>query len=81
MTWIRAIAPESARGRLKKQYEAAIARAGRVYHIVRTMSVAPAILEASMQLFARIAHARRGLTRAQRELVAVVVSVTNDCHY
>jgi len=81
MAWIRVIAPGHARGRLKKQYEAAVARAGRVYHIVRAMSVAPAILDASMQLFAKIAHARRGLSRAQRELVAVVVSITNDCHY
>jgi alkylhydroperoxidase family enzyme len=81
MAWIRTVPPDEAEGRLAEQYEAAIARAGRVYKIVESMSLAPAILDASMRLFGEIAHAREGLTRAQREMVAVVVSVTNGCHY
>ena len=73
--------PEEAEGQLKEQYEAAVARAGRVYQIVQSMSLAPGILDASMKHFGQIAHAREGLTRANRELVAVVVSVVNECHY
>lgn len=81
MAWIRTVPPEEAEGRLKEQYEAAVARAGRVYQIVQSMSLAPGILDASMKHFGQIAHAREGLSRSNRELVAVVVSVANECHY
>ena len=81
MAWIRTISPEDAEGPLKDQYEAAVARAGRVYQIVQSMSLAPGILDASMKHFGAIAHARDGLSRSDRELVAVVVSVANECHY
>lgn len=81
MTWIRTIQPHDASGRLKKQYDAAVNRAGRVYGIVKTMSLAPSILDASMGLYQRIMYAREGLERYQREMLAVVVSRANDCHY
>ncbi|MEM7516943.1 MAG: carboxymuconolactone decarboxylase family protein [Planctomycetota bacterium] len=79
--WIRTLLPEEATGRLKKSYDAAIGRAGRVYGIVRTMSLAPPVLDASMGLYQKIMFASEGLTRGQRELLAVVVSRTNGCHY
>jgi alkylhydroperoxidase family enzyme len=81
MAWIRTVPPEEADGPLAEQYAAAVARAGRVYQIVQSMSLAPGILDASMKHFGQIAHARDGLTRSNRELVAVVVSVVNECHY
>ena len=81
MAWIRTVPPEEADGPLAEQYAAAVARAGRVYQIVQSMSLAPRILDASMKHFGQIAHARDGLTRSNRELVAVVVSVVNECHY
>jgi len=81
MAWIQTITPAEAEGRLAEQYEAAIKRAGRVYKIVESMSLAPAVLDASMKLFGAITHAPGGLTRSNRELVAVVVSVANECHY
>ena len=81
MPWIKTIAQGEATGHLKKSYDAAIERAGRVYGIVRTMSLAPPVLDASMELYRRIMYAAEGLTRAQRELLATVVSRKNDCHY
>ena len=81
MTWIRTFAVGEATGRLKKTYDAAVARAGRVFGIVRTMSLAPAVLDASMGLYQRVMFAREGISRRQREMLAVVVSRTNDCHY
>lgn len=81
MTWIRTIGVGEATGRLAKLYDAAIGRAGRVFGIVRTMSLAPAVLDASMGLYQRIMYAKEGLERYQRELLAVVVSRANDCHY
>ena len=81
MTWIRTIAEEQAEGSLARSYAAARARAGRVYGIVRTMSLAPAVLDASMGLYLRIMFATEGLRRHQREMLAVVTSRANDCHY
>jgi len=81
MTWIRTISPSAATGRLKASYEAAIRRAGRVFGIVRAMSLAPRVLDDSFALYGSVMFAAAGLTRRQREMLAVVVSRTNDCHY
>ena len=81
MPWIRVVPPEEAQGRLKELYDAAVRRAGRVFHIVRTMSLSPRIMEPSFDLYGKIMFARPGLARYQREMLAVVVSRTNDCHY
>ena len=81
MAWIQTIAPSEAEGPLSEEYAAAKQRAGRVYKIVESMSLSPAVLSASMKLFGEIAHSLHGLTRSNRELVAVVVSVANECHY
>ena len=81
MPWIRTIPVAEASGALRAQYDAATRRAGRVYGIVRAMSVSPAILDASIALYRAIMFAPEGLARRQREMVAVVVSRANDCHY
>lgn len=81
MGWIRTIAPDEATGLAKAVYDAALRRAGRVFQIVRSMSLAPRVMEASMELYKRVMFERGGLQRYQRELLAVVVSRTNGCHY
>ena len=81
MPWITTIPETEATGRLRKAYQAAVSRAGRVFGIVKTMSLAPPILEASMALYRGVMYAPRGLARRQRELLAAVVSRINDCHY
>lgn len=81
MAWIRTIAVEEASGRLKGLYDAAVRRAGRVFQIVRAMSLSPPILDASLAFYQRVMFARGGLARRQREMLAVVVSRANDCHY
>lgn len=81
MTWIPTIPPGEASGPLRDSYDRAVARSGRVYGIVRAMSLAPEVLDASISLYQKIMFAKAGLTRRQRELLAVVVSATNGCHY
>ena len=81
MSWIYTVPPEDAQGRLKRQYDAAIGRAGRVFHIVRAMSPSPHMLDASMGLYKAVMYGPSALSRRQREMLAVVVSVANDCHY
>lgn len=82
MPWIHTIPPEGAEGLLRRIYDDAVRRAGRVFNVVRLQSLRPKVLDASMQLYLALMHSREGaLTRAQREMIAVVVSATNGCHY
>ena len=81
MAWIETIPEDDAQGDLRRSYEAAGMRAGKVWNIVKLMSLSPATLRASMGLYVSSVQASSPLTRAQREMLAVVVSKTNNCHY
>ena len=82
MPWIRTTDPSEATGTLKRLYQAAIARAGKVYNIIRLQSPRPEILRASTQLYTAVMHSPKSpLTRAQREMIATAVSSWNHCHY
>jgi len=82
MAWIETVAPESATGLLKQLYGAALKRAGRLYNVIRLQSRRPKVLRASTQLYLEVMHGtENALTRAQREMIATVVSRTNGCHY
>ena len=81
MAWIETVSDEQADGLLKKMYEAAVARAGRVFNIVRVMSLNTPTLRASIGFYQAVMFGRSPLSRAQRELLATVVSRANGCHY
>lgn len=81
MPWISLAPIAEAAGLLKAEYDAAIARAGRVWQIVQIQSLNPPAMKASMSLYATLMRGPSPLSRAQREMLAVVVSRTNDCHY
>ena len=72
---------DEATGELKREYDAALGRAGKVFNIVKAMSLNPRVLRASMELYKAIMFGPSELSRAERELLAVVVSCANDCHY
>jgi len=81
MAHIKLIEEDEATGLLAREYEAGATRAGKVYNIVKSMSLRPAVLQRSMQLYREIMFGPSGLSRIERELLAVVVSRANDCHY
>lgn len=81
MPHLRLIDVGEATGELKREYDAALARAGKVFNIVKAMCLRPAVLRRSMDLYKEIMFGRSELSRAERELLAVVVSRANDCHY
>ena len=81
MPYIRLIEIDEATGLLKEEYDAGIARAGKVFNIVRSMSLRPGVLRVSMEMYRAIMFGPSGLSRQERELLAVVVSRENDCHY
>jgi uncharacterized peroxidase-related enzyme len=81
MPHLEIIEPDDATGPLKDEYDAAVGRAGKVFNIVKAMSLRPGVLRRSMELYRGIMFDTSGLSRQERELLATVVSRTNDCHY
>lgn len=81
MAWIRTVTDEEAQGTLRQIFEAALRRTGRVFNIVRAQSLNPPVLKAGIGLYQAAMFGPSELSRALRELLAVVVSRTNGCHY
>ena len=81
VSWIKIIQPEDATSELKSEYEQAIKRAGKVFNILKVQSLNPASLRASMRLYLATMYGRSGLSRADREMLATVVSRANRCFY
>ena len=72
---------EEATGLTKREYEAAIRRAGRVWNIVSIQSQMPAVLRDSMRLY-RDDHVRGFASEpGPAGMIAVVTSSANDCFY
>ena len=81
MPWIEQVSISEATGLLKRQFEAATRRAGRVWNIVHIMSINPPAMRASMQFYRTIMMGVSSLTRVQREILATVTSAELDCFY
>lgn len=81
MSWIRLVRPGEATGALRDLYDEAIRRAGRVFQILQVQSANPRALDASLELYKVLMHGPSPLSRRERELLAVVVSLENHCHY
>jgi uncharacterized peroxidase-related enzyme len=78
---IRLIDEGDADGPLREEYDAALERAGKVFNILKAMSLNPPVLRASMELYKAIMFGESGLSRRERELLATVTSSAQDCHY
>lgn len=81
MPWIKQISIEEATGLLKAQFDAGLKRAGRVWRIVHIMSLNPRVMRDSIGFYSTIMMGESLLTRVQREMLAVVVSLENHCRY
>ena len=81
MAYIRLIDEGEAQGLLAEEYDAAVERAGKVFNILKAMSLRPGVLRASMELYKEIMFGESGLSRRERELLATVTSAEQSCHY
>ncbi len=81
MAHVRKIPPEQAEGALAREYDAARRRADRIWEIVAVQSQNGESLRQSMRLYGEVMFGDSQLSRAQREMIAVVTSQTNECHY
>jgi alkylhydroperoxidase family enzyme len=81
MAWIEQVPVEKATGLLKRLYDDAVKRTGRVFGIRRVMSVNPAVLRDSVRFYATVMMGESPLGRAERELLATVVAAELECRY
>ncbi len=82
MSWIRTISEDDATGRLAELYAAHTdAASGAVDNILKIHSLAPGGLEAHLALYLHVMRGTKTLRKADREMIAVVVSQLNGCHY
>ncbi len=79
--WIKTVDPREATGPIKKIYDAAVSRSGKVFNIIRSMSLSHEQVRASMMMYQSCMFQDSGLSRGEREMIAVVVSQANECHY
>ena len=82
MAWIETVPPHEATGLLRRLYDDAVRRAGKVFQVVRLQSRRPRVLRNSTMLYTELMFSKSSaLSRAQREMIATAVSRANGCHY
>lgn len=81
MSWIEEIDVDEAEGGLSEMYANLIRQRGKVSNILKVHSLNPEALGAHLDLYMALMFGNSGLSRAERESVAVVVSANNDCQY
>ncbi len=81
MANIKVIQYEEAEGRLKEIYDELIERRGKLAEVHKIQSLHPESIMKHMELYMEIMFTKSPLSRAQREMIAVVVSKANNCLY
>ena len=81
MAWIKVIDEPEAEGELAKIYTDLIKSRGKLANIMKIQSLNPAAMKAHLDLYQVLMFQTSGLNRAEREMIAVTVSVANQCPY
>jgi len=82
LAWIRTIGDDEAGEELATLYgEVRDPRTGSVDNVLAIHSLHPAGLRAHWDLYRSAMRGTRGLRAVDREMIAVVVSRRNGCHY
>jgi uncharacterized peroxidase-related enzyme len=81
MSRIQVIQYEEAKGKLKEAYDELIAKRGKLFEALKIQSLHPPSITSHTALYMDIMFSQTALTRAEKEMLAVVVSVANGCFY
>jgi alkylhydroperoxidase family enzyme len=82
MAWIRTVSEAAASDELHELYDRARdPRTGQLDNILQIHSLNPAGLAAHFELYRTVMRSTRSLRKVERELIALVVSRVNECHY
>ncbi len=81
MARINVIQYQDASGRLKDIYDELIAKRGKLAEVHTIQSLRPESIVKHIDLYLEIMFTKSDLSRAEREMIAVIVSVCNQCEY
>lgn len=81
MSWIHVHPEDGAQGEIAELYDRLRQQRGRVSNILKVHSLRPSALTHHLDLYMGLLFGSGGLSRAQREMIAVVVSRENQCEY
>lgn len=81
MSWIDEVDVNTADGRLAEIYQELVEKRGKVSNILKVHSLNPDAMGNHLDLYMTLMFGKSGLSRAEREAIAVVVSAENDCAY
>ncbi len=81
MPYVKTVPYEEAKGELKEAYDMMIKSRGRIPNVQAVSSLRPHIMKTLMGHVASVMNSESGVSRAEREMVAAVVSATNKCQY
>jgi alkylhydroperoxidase family enzyme len=82
MAWIRIIPDDEAKDELLRTlYDKYSTPSHGVDNVIKVHSINPKSMELHHDYYKHLMTGRSGLSRARREMIAVVVSTANNCHY
>ncbi len=81
MAWINEIEEQDAEGELRAVYDELLKSRGKLANILQVHSLNPGALKTHVDLYMHLMFAQSGLSRKEREAIAVVVSAKNRCAY
>jgi uncharacterized peroxidase-related enzyme len=81
MSWIDEVEEAQAEGHLADIYKDLVEKRGKVSNILKVHSLNPDAMGNHLDLYMTLMFGKSGLSRAEREAIAVVVSAENDCAY
>ena len=81
MSWIDEVEEAHAEGHLADIYKDLVEKRGKVSNILKVHSLNPDAMGNHLDLYMTLMFGKSGLSRAEREAIAVVVSAENDCAY
>lgn len=81
MSWIEEVDEQDATGALAPIYAELLDKRGKIANILKVHSLNPEALKGHLDLYMALLFGRSGLSRAERESIAVVTSANNDCDY
>jgi uncharacterized peroxidase-related enzyme len=81
LSWLETPSDEQIPGEVKELWETPLERLGFVPNVMRIFALRPDHLLRWWSYYDELLRGESGLTKEQREMIAVVVSVTNRCHY
>jgi hypothetical protein len=81
LAYIKMIDEEKAKGKLKEAYESIAGSGKKMAQVLKVQSLNPKAMTSHYQFYRNIMFGKSSLSRAQREMIAIVVSAEKGCYY